>query len=82
MNSVITCGIWNNQYCNGVLHVTQNYLFFIEAIQMKQFFKPLTSFQDIKIQQEDSFLDGILLLTNHHNVCIKKKVYTCIFCCF
>lgn len=65
---VSTCSIWDQQYSSGVLHVTQNYLFFIEAVQMKTFCKPLTSFQDIKRHQDDSFLDGILLVTHHHNV--------------
>lgn len=53
------CGLFSHRYCYGMLCVTQQHFYFVDASTRDPFSVPLNSFHSVSINSEASFLCGI-----------------------
>lgn len=69
INIVDTCSILGEKYSCGVLCVTEEYLYFVDAITKEGFSLPLHSIQKLRFSINDLFTDGISFSSLNEKVC-------------
>lgn len=65
------CGVWETRYHSGMLCVSLNFIFFVEATYKGNFWLPLSSVQDIQVARDFMFPSIVIFSKENDPVCKK-----------